>query len=213
MTKTTLLLVRHGETEWNAAGRVQGHTNSDLTARGQAQAAAVARLLSAPPIGVEWAFDRPTALYASDLGRAVQTALPIGEALGLSPTLDPALREMHFGELEGLSWEELEARHPEAAQRLWGDEADAKARAPGGESRFDMHERSYRALEAIARAHPAATTAAVAHGGVIGFFLRAVLGVPFHLWPGYTLPNGSVAAFDFDGTRFRLLTWGLVPSP
>lgn len=207
--RTLLHLVRHGQTEWNAARRVQGQTNSDLTAVGQAQADALARGFSErliPSLG-----EAPSALYASDLGRAVQTAAPIGRALDLEIRTDPGLREMGFGALEGLSWTEVEASHPEISLHLWGDNADPTIRAPDGESRSEMHDRSAAALRAICERHLGSTVVAVSHGGVIGFFLRGVLGIPFHLRPGFSTPNCAVASFRYQDGRFKLLLWGWTP--
>lgn len=211
---TTLLLIRHGQTEWNAAGRVQGQTNSDLTTLGRRQARAVARWLAPSPHGPPLAAwkSHPSVLYASDLTRTQQTAAPIADRLGLEAKLDPDLREMDFGELEGMDWQEVERTHPEAGMKLWGERADPSFRMPGGESRDDMHIRSKTALRRIAAAHPGETVAIVSHGGVIGFFFRAVVGIPFTMQPGYSTPNGSVNVFRFDGEGFKLLTWGLVPA-
>jgi broad specificity phosphatase PhoE len=105
----------------------------------------------------------------------------------------------------------VEASHPAVSLRLWGDHADHSARAPGGESRADMHRRSSRAIAAIAGRHPGEAVAVVSHGGVIGFFLRGVLGIPFDLRPGFSTPNGAIAAFRYADGRFKLLTWGLTP--
>lgn len=212
MGDTTLLLIRHGQTEWNAAGRVQGQTNSDLTEKGRAQAEAVARYLAQdPPPLTAWPAP-PTALYASDLGRTQQTAAPIAAALGLQPQLRPALREMNFGELEGLTWAEVDEKFPQVLLQLKGDQGDHNQRPPGGESRQDLYQRSSAAIEAIARAHPGETVAVVSHGGVIGYFIRGLLGLPFHTKPVFTTPNGGLAAFRYDGTSYKLLMMGAVPT-
>lgn len=202
-----LLLVRHGQTEWNRAGRVQGHTDSALTDLGRAQARALADGLEAGWLPGK----RPSAVYASDLGRAQATARPLAERLGLEIRPAPELREMNFGSLEGLSWDEVEARHPQVSLRLWGDDADPSVRAPDGECRLEMCERSSAALERIAAAHLGETIVAVSHGGVIGFFLRHVLGIAMEPRPTYRVHNGSVAGFRYKKGRFTLWTWGVVP--
>lgn len=208
--ETTVLLIRHGETEWNAAGRVQGQTNSDLTELGQRQARAAARFLAEDRR--EWGLRRPSALYSSDLDRAVQTAEPIGRALGLSSTTDVGLREMNFGRLEGLTWPEVEAEFPQLRARLWGDPIDPHAIPPEGESRAQMHARGSRAIEAIARRHPGETVALVSHGGLIGYFFRGVVAIGFDHPAKFSTLNGSIAAFRFDGVAFQLRAWGLLPS-
>ncbi|MEO1233771.1 MAG: histidine phosphatase family protein [Myxococcota bacterium] len=211
---TTLLLVRHGQTEWNAANRVQGQTNSDLTELGRAQAEAVAKLLDADAPAVRSWEARPTVLYASDLDRTQQTAAPISARLDLEPILDPRLREMHFGDLEGLTWPELEAKFPEVSMRLWGSATDPERPAPGegGESRVDMHRRSRSALEEIAERHPGETVVVVSHGGVISFFIRSVLNVPFDARPSFSTANGSIAVARYKDEAFRLLSIGLTPA-
>lgn len=209
---TTLLLVRHGQTEWNAANRVQGQTNSDLTELGRAQAEAVAQFLAAETPSMRSWSQRPTALYASDLDRTQQTAAPLAERLGMAPVLDPRLREMHFGELEGLTWGELEAKFPEVSMRLWGSASDPERTAPGGESRVGMHRRSLGALEEIGARHPGETVAVVTHGGVISFFIRAVLGIPFDSRPSFSTANGSVAVAHYRESQFKLLSIGLTPA-
>ena len=99
-----LLLVRHGETDWNAAGRIQGCTDTPLNARGRAQAAALAEKLRSS--------ERAEALYTSPLRRAAETAEIIGSALGLRPEPVEALREISFGVWEGCSWAEIQRRWP-----------------------------------------------------------------------------------------------------
>lgn len=108
---TTFLIVRHGETEWNVAGRIQGWRNSALTERGRTQAQALAARLGA---------EKPDVLLASDLGRTQETAAPIAAALGKTPVLDAGLRERSYGVLEGLTWPEIEQRHPAAYARIHG---------------------------------------------------------------------------------------------
>ena len=211
---TTVLLIRHGQTEWNALGLVQGHTNSQLTSLGRRQARALTNLIvDAPPILAPYMLgDRPQALYTSDLGRTQETAQPLAATLALDAVAEPALREMNFGELEGLRWSEVEASYPDVARQLWGPEADPAARAPGGESRMDMHTRSLAAIKDIAVRHAGNTVAVVSHGGVISYFMRSVLGVPPEHRPGFSTPNGAIAAFRFKEDRFKMLCWGLVPT-
>ena len=195
---TRLLLIRHGETHFNREGRAQGHSNSDLTALGVAQARACAHALSTR--GVE-------RLYASDLSRARQTAQIIGDRLGLSVRLDPRLREMSFGRLEGRTWAELEAYFRQVEAAGAGDWFSAVP--PGGESRAQLTERGWAVTNEIARSHPNETVALVSHGGFIGFFLRQVLGLRTdQRYVGFRTHNCAINAFELREERFHLVTWG-----
>ena len=149
---TTILLARHGETDWNRERRVQGHTDRPLNEVGRAQARALADRLAAEPI---------EAVYSSDLARARETAHIVAEPRGLTVVAVPELREKNFGTWEGLTDEEIVARFPEAAGGQWGD----------GETSEQVAARILRALRGIAAAHPAGHVLVVSHGGA----LRAVL--------------------------------------
>jgi uncharacterized phosphatase len=149
---TTILLARHGETDWNADRRVQGHSDTPLNDTGRAQAQALGDELSG--VGID-------AVYSSDLVRAHETARLVAEPLGLEVTAIRDLRERHFGTWEGLTDEEIFARFPEARDGPWGD----------GETREEMAERVLAALHRIADAHPDSSVLVVSHGGP----LRAVL--------------------------------------
>jgi broad specificity phosphatase PhoE len=124
---TTLLLVRHGETDWNAEGKLQGHTDRPLNPYGRRQAQALADRLATESID---------ALYASDLSRARETPEILGEKLGLAVAVDPDLREKNWGNWEGLTSDE----------RLHI--------AYEGETSEDHRERTLRAVERIAERHP-----------------------------------------------------------
>lgn len=104
MESTRILLVRHGETDWNAAGRIQGHSDTPLNAAGRLQARRAAQRLAREPI---------RALYSSDLARAFETATIIGVPLGLTVVVSPQLRERRYGEWEGLTSAEIQAHYPE----------------------------------------------------------------------------------------------------
>ena len=104
MESTRILLVRHGETDWNASGRIQGHSDTPLNAAGRQQAQRAAQRLAPEPV---------RALYSSDLARAFETATIIGEPLGLTVVTSPRLRERQYGAWEGLTSAEIQARYPE----------------------------------------------------------------------------------------------------
>lgn len=149
---TSIILVRHGETDWNVARRVQGQSDRPLTERGRSQAHALAEALAG---------ERLDAVYASDLSRARHTAEAVAAPRGLEVRTDPRLREKHFGTWEGLTDSEVLARFPHARPGHWGD----------GETPDEVVNRVLESLRAIAATHPGERVLVVTHGGP----LRAVL--------------------------------------
>jgi len=194
---TDFFLIRHGQTEWNRDGRMQGHGDSPLTDLGHAQARAIAARLG----GL-----RPDALVCSDLGRARQTAAYTAQVTGLSPAIDPGLRERNLGIFEGLTPAEVQARHPEAYQR-WRSQDPAYA-MPGGESLLQRTARVLAALGAHALAHPGARIAVITHGGCLDSMIRSVLHIPFDARRGYQLPNAAFNHFQCHEGHWSLLAWG-----
>ena len=146
---TTILLARHGETDWNVERRVQGHSDTPLNDTGRAQARALAEELGDEPID---------AVYSSDLMRAHETARIVASQRGLEVTAIRDLRERNFGTWEGLTDEEIYVRHPQARDRSWQEWGDA-------ETQFEMAERVLAALLRIAEAHPGQRLLVVSHGG------------------------------------------------
>jgi uncharacterized phosphatase len=149
---TTILLARHGETDWNLHRRVQGQSDTPLNETGRAQAETLAQ---------ELAGERIDAVYSSDLVRAHETARIVAEPRGLHVTALPDLRERHFGTWEGLTDDEVLVRFPEARRGHWGD----------GETLEDVAERVLSGLIRIAESHPDGQVLVVSHGGP----LRAAL--------------------------------------
>ena len=147
---TTLLLVRHGETDWNAAGRLQGHTDRPLNDHGRRQALALADRLAG---------ERVDAIYASDLLRAKETAEIVGGQLGLPVVTDPDLREKDWGTWEGLTPDER------AAVEL------------RGESTQEHRDRVMRAVRRIVERHPGQRVVVVTHGGSLRRVQSATLGM------------------------------------
>ena len=137
---TRFVVVRHGETQWNVASRIQGHTDSPLTAAGEAQAEAIAARLARER------FDR---LVSSDLGRALRTAQAIAARTGHAVVADARLRERNFGVGEGLTYGEIDVHYPEVFSRV--RETDPDYVVPGGESRRQLYERIRDAFESLAR--------------------------------------------------------------
>jgi broad specificity phosphatase PhoE len=161
-SNTTVLLVRHGLTDWNATRRAQGHADIELNDAGRRQAdEAAARLAGL----------RLAAVYSSDLRRALDTARPIAERHGLEVVADVAWREIDQGEWEGLATEEIGRRWP----GLWGA-ARHSSRRPGGESPEEVTTRALAALRRIVERHPGEVVAVVSHGGTIRWVVAAARG-------------------------------------
>ena len=162
-----LVLLRHGRTAWNHAGRVQGHQDADLDEIGHAQALAVAPVLAAL---------EPSLLWCSDLSRARDTGLAVAAASGLSPTYDARLREFSFGEREGLTHVEYAEADAEEFAAFRQGHYDS---APGAEPTSAVRERMRSVLtDLLAALEPDQTAIAVSHGGSIRVATGALLGWP-----------------------------------
>jgi probable phosphoglycerate mutase len=175
---TALILWRHGNTDWNAQERIQGHSDTPLNARGRAQAAEAAKLLAART---------PVAIFSSDLSRCTQTAAPLAELTGLPVRLDTRLRERNYGDWEGLTQADLKQRWPESyARKRKG--ADAADLGHGIERPADVMKRAGEVLREIAETvRPGATVVVATHGGTARYGMFELLG-----WPADQL--GSLAA-------------------
>ena len=162
---TTILLARHGETDWNRDNRFQGHADPPLNAAGREQARALAAALAAEPL---------TAVYTSPLRRAAETAEMVAAGHGLPAHADEALREIDVGSWEGLTRADLEQRYPEQFRRWlleheqgWED----------GETYEEMGRRVVPALLALAGRHEGERILAVTHGGPIRAAIAAAEGI------------------------------------
>lgn len=187
-----VFLVRHGETDWNVAGRWQGHTDVPLNATGRAQAAALAERLRGEGIA---------AVATSDLSRARHTAEIVAGALGVPLALvDPGLREQSYGRFEGLTPRECEARYPvEWARYL----ADRSAGPPGGETRAAVLDRVVRAVQA-ASARLSGPALVVTHGGALRALLAAL---PAAAGTPERIPNAGVVRVSLVAGRPAGATW------
>ena len=167
----TLVLVRHGETDWNRSGRAQGHADVSLNATGHAQARAVARALAAY---------RPVRLWSSDLMRAAQTAEHVAAATGLRIEQDPRLREYDVGERSGLSLRAFAEVFPEAFASWLED--SGRTLVPGEETTAEVCERVVPALRGcLDSLEPGQTGVVVFHGGCLKVGLCGVLGWPWEV--------------------------------
>jgi alpha-ribazole phosphatase len=185
-----VILVRHGETEWNKDKRYQGHHDVALSEVGRKQAGKVARRLRS---------EKVDAVYASDLSRAYETAATIAREHNLAVEKVPGLREVHFGEWEGLSRAEIIEKHGAVYDR-W-QENPLATKLPGGESAREVQVRALAALEKIVSDHRAGETVViVAHGGAICSILCHYLQCGF--WECLLGNTGfSVLEFGPDGVN------------
>ena len=194
----TLYLVRHGETDHNAGGRAMGQTDVPLNARGHEQARQTGEFLRRYPI---------ERIMSSDLGRAVATARPLAEALGLSIENDARLRELSFGILEGRTVAECEALDPEAVARWRSGDFDAAL--PGGESRRSLMQRTRAVLEEIT-AGPHTHVALFSHGGTLNALHTHMVehGHPVpreHIPRVFRFNNGAVSLVAWVDNQWRFL--------
>jgi broad specificity phosphatase PhoE len=185
-TGTQLVLVRHAETAWNRERRIQGHVDVALSPLGHDQARRLARRLSGEPI---------RAVYASDLARARETAVPLATALDVPLHTTPLLREVGFGAWEGLTVSEVEAGWPEeyAAWRL----DSVSYRPPDGELLEELQQRALAAVAEILTAHPGEQVAVVGHGGSVKSILCGLMGIPLTLWRRLRVDNTAISRLDF----------------
>jgi 2,3-bisphosphoglycerate-dependent phosphoglycerate mutase/probable phosphoglycerate mutase len=198
VTLFRLALLRHGQTDFNVAGRMQGHLDSVLTETGLSQ------VVRAAPEVARFAPDR---LVSSDLRRAVDTADVIGAASAVPVKVDARLRETHLGEWQGLTVPEIEAGWPSAIATWRSDPAWAP---PGGESRIDVVRRArpvVTELDAEFADGARATAVLVAHGGLIAGMVSRLLELPTSAWPsigGIGNCRWAVLARREDHPRWRL---------
>ncbi len=178
---TRLILIRHGETEANVAGRVQGRGNDLLTNWGSQQAAAIAGRIKRE-------YPRVSAIYTSSLLRARLTAAVIGEVLELELRPRDGLQEMHLGQLEGVTSVQLAVAAPR----------EPDERYPGGESAREFVERIMGTLYGLVMAHPAETIVAVSHGDVISTALSIWSVGHGSAWRDYAPKNCALSLIEFN---------------
>jgi broad specificity phosphatase PhoE len=195
MHSTRVLLIRHGQSEGNAEGRFGGHTATPISARGRLQAEATALALSTENL---------TAIYSSDLPRAVETALPLARLTGLDVEQTEAFRERSVGVMEGLTFEEAAAQHPEQYAALIRRDFDHVLL--GGESYRQMLDRAARQLDQAIEHHKSGRIAVFSHTGticILALHLMGALDAP-ELRPVW------IATANCGITRFELRSDGFV---
>ena len=180
---TTVVLVRHGSTEWNESKRAQGQADIHLSERGRREAERTARRLADVPVA---------AVYSSDLVRAVETARPIAASHGLEVVTDPGWREIDQGEWTGLTTAEIKRRWPD----LWGPARHYSTR-PSGESPDQVRHRALDALRRVVAAHPDETVVVVSHGGTIRWVSAEAMSYDARASAGLRgLSNGGGVSID-----------------
>ena len=179
--KTELILIRHGETEWNSQLRMQGHSNSNLSAEGQAQIQALGQWMKNVP------FDH---IYSSDSLRAKQTAEAITQFSGHELKIDLRLREKNLGVFEGLTSEEARERHPEVF-RLFKT-AGSKYVIDEGESTQQLQDRALEIVNEIRIKHPEERVLLVTHGGFIRVVMKHSLGLSLETPTRFLIRNTGV---------------------
>ncbi len=194
---TTLLLIRHGRSTWNAVKRIQGQADPPLDDLGREQARLLAERLRETP---------PVALYTSPLRRAQETAEIIGDALGLPVTPDERLKEYDVGDITGLTWGQIEEQYPDVARR-WS-KAMENLNLPGAEEHASFRARVTAAFDEVVARHEEhkeeGPVGVVAHGGTLGIYLNHLIGLPTRFSP-FRFGNGSLSIVEADAVRPRII--------
>ena len=198
MSNTRICFVRHGETNWNAERRMQGHINIPLNANGISQAERLANAL----IRVKHSFD---VIYSSDLERALHTANAVARALSLDVQITPRLRERNVGKLQGLLLAEAPVLLPEIWQRHIARELDHDL--GGGESIRTFHQRMQDILELFLNEHRGQSVLAVSHGGSLDMIYRIVTQQALDAERVAVVPNTSLNWITHDGSTWSVECW------
>ncbi|MDM0076072.1 histidine phosphatase family protein [Variovorax sp. J2P1-59] len=196
MQLTRVIAVRHGETAWNVDSRIQGQLDISLNDTGLWQARRVAQALRDEPI---------SAIYASDLARARQTADEIARSHGMEVTVDTGLRERSFGLFEGRTFADIDAALPDQA-RLWRTR-DPEFAPEGGESLLAFRERVTSTAAKLAARHPGELVVMVAHGGVMDVLYRAATRQELQAPRTWHLGNAAINRLLWTPQGFTLVGW------
>ncbi|BDT69188.1 phosphoglycerate mutase GpmB [Comamonadaceae bacterium OS-1] len=196
MEATRIIAIRHGETAWNVDTRLQGQLDIPLNETGRWQAHQLALALAGEPI---------TAVYASDLWRAYETALSVAGAVGLNITTDEGLRERGFGIFQGRTFADIEAELPEQALR-WR-KRDPDFAPDGGECLNDFRDRVLASVNTLAARHPGELITLVAHGGVMDVLYRAATGQGLQAPRTWDLGNAAINRLLWTPEGFTLVGW------
>jgi probable phosphoglycerate mutase len=197
MQATRIIAVRHGETAWNVATRIQGNLDIGLNEKGRWQAGRLSMALAArEPIA---------AIYSSDLLRAHDTARAIADATQSPLHLVEGLRERGFGLFQGKTYAEIEAQHPDEA--LCWRKRDPDWAPPQGESLLALRERVLRTVRSLAARHLDEQIVLVAHGGVMDMLYRAATGMGLQAPRTWNLGNAAANRLLWSNEGFSLVGW------
>jgi probable phosphoglycerate mutase len=195
---TELIVIRHGETDWNRQHRFQGQIDVPLNALGLEQARRLGQRLAQEPV------DR---VIVSDLQRARQTAQGLAEAPGRRLQIEPLWREQGFGLLEGLDVPTIRSQHADLWTQWLRHDADY-ALPQGGESNVAFHARVLQALQALLAEHAGARVAVVTHGGVLDMLWRHAQGLPLSGPRECEIPNTGINRMRWTDGRLQITDWG-----
>ena len=193
---TELILIRHGETDWNRELRFQGQIDVPLNAIGHAQAQRVATQLAGESV---------QHLVCSDLLRTRQTAMPAAQRLGLVAINDPALREQNFGVVDGMRAPDIQTQYPQAW--LGWSAFDADFAFAGGESTRSFHSRVMTALRQLADTRRGQRLLIVTHGGVLDMVYRSAQGLSLSGPRHSVIPNGAINRIRVVDDRIEIVSW------
>jgi probable phosphoglycerate mutase len=198
---TEIWLIRHGETDWNRARRLQGWQDTPLNAHGVNQAQHLAERLAQE--ARNGPFD---AIYSSDLQRSVDTARPTSKRVGPRVRLEPGLRERCYGVLEGVAMDRLDIEQPEAAAAWKSREPDRLL--DGGETLRQFHNRVVSTIDDIAERHEGGRVLLFTHGGVLDIVWRHAHGIPLTHPRDAALLNAGVNRLAVENRRWHVMGWG-----
>ncbi len=193
---TRILAIRHGETAWNVAARIQGHLNIPLNDTGHWQGQRLGQALAGEAIA---------AIYASDLSRAHETALYVSRATGVPVVPELGLRERGFGEFEGKTFAEIAVALPDQAQR-WR-KRDPSFTPAGGESLLQVQERVLATVNRLAEQHPGELIVMVGHGGVMDVLYRAATRLDLQAARTWLLGNTAINRLLWSPEGLSLVGW------
>ena len=197
---TEILLIRHGETDWNRVRRMQGHIDIALNNHGRQQARALALALAG---------EKPDVIYASDLQRARDTAQAVADAHAMQVEIDSALRERCYGAFEGLMYDEISQRFPSAFEQ-WRAR-DPHARFPEGERKAEtaqeFYARSVDAVTKLAQRHSGEKILILTHGGVLDCLYRAAHSMSISAERAFDMKNAAINRLRWDGQQMHVVLW------
>ncbi len=199
MRPTRICMVRHGETAWNAEGRVQGQLDIPLNEVGRAQARATADALAGHDF---------TAIYCSDLMRVRQTAEPSARRLALPVSYTAELRERHYGMFETLTYVEVREKFPEQYARFRDKDPDFDFE--GGESLRGFNERSLKVVEEFIARHPGEQILVFTHGGVLEMVYRRARAVGLSSPRDFEIPNAGINWIEVTPNEWKVHAWAQV---